>query len=86
MNDFYDVDGDSFGNDARYINHSCCPNSESVFDTCPDPSQDRIWNSATRDINAGEEITYDYCMFGDAQIRCRCGAPKCTGVMNADEE
>lgn len=82
LNDYYDVDGDSHGNDARYINHSCQPNSASDIQHFDDPSQDRIWICALRDISVGEEITYNYSLFGDTELRCHCGAPGCIGVMN----
>ena len=54
------------GNVARYINHSCRPNCwvEVVDKT--------IWIRAARNIDAGEELTYDYNTEGDKTIPCRC--------------
>ena len=54
------------GNVARFINHSCTPNcwTEIVDKT--------IWIRASRRIEPGEELTYDYCTVGDHTIQCRC--------------
>ncbi len=54
------------GNIARFINHACAPNCwfEVVDKT--------IWIRASRRIEAGEEITYDYATVGDHTIPCRC--------------
>ena len=58
------------GNIARFINHSCTPNCWfQVVDTT-------IWIRASRNIRAGEELTYDYATVGDHTIRCRC-RPNC---------
>ena len=62
------------GNLARFINHSCRPNcyAEVVGDT--------IWIRASRTIEPGEELTYDYNTGGDAGINCQC-RPGCDGVI-----
>ena len=54
------------GNVARFINHSCTPNcwTEIVDKT--------IWIRASRRIEPGEELTYDYCTVGDHTIQCAC--------------
>jgi SET domain-containing protein len=59
------------GNIARFINHSCTPNCwfEIVDQT--------IWIRASRAIEKGEELTYDYSTVGDKTIQCRC-RPGCT--------
>lgn len=31
---------------------------------------------------AGEELTYNYRFCGREQLRCNCGAPACTGLVN----
>jgi uncharacterized protein len=77
------IDAGVNGNEARYINHSCEPNCESVT------RGKRIWIYALRDIRAGEELTYDYNLTGDdddaesqaAEYRCRCGSAGCRGTM-----
>lgn len=77
LNRHYDLDGSVRWNTARFINHSCAPNLESV------QVGDRIWLEAMRDIRPGEELSYDYG-FGPedcAEHRCRCGAPDCRGYI-----
>ena len=38
---------------------------------------------AARDLESGEEVTYDYKFPVEAaKIQCHCGSPKCLGVMN----
>jgi uncharacterized protein len=71
------------GNDARWINHSCDPNCETVEE------DDRVFIYAMRTIQAGEELLYDYHMELDEPITesarkkfaCNCGAPNCRGTM-----
>jgi hypothetical protein len=48
----------------------------------------RIWIKAIKNIPAGEEITYDYCLYdgGDDEAVCNCGAKKCRGTMYSKEE
>lgn len=50
------IDGKGRENKARYINHACKPNSEAEHDE----EDDRIYIRACKNINAGEEITYNY--------------------------
>lgn len=54
------------GNIARYINHACSPNCY------VDIVGRHIWILASRNIEPGEELTYDYNTDGVAGIRCRC--------------
>jgi SET domain-containing protein len=71
------------GNDARWINHSCNPNCEAVEE------DDRIFIDAIRNIEAGEELFYDYALEIDEPITqeskkkfaCHCRSPKCRGTM-----
>lgn len=77
------VDAEVGGNEARYINHSCKPNSEAEV------VRGRIWIKALRNIQPGEELSYDYRIGRDADdppnideiYACRCGAKKCRGTM-----
>jgi SET domain-containing protein len=77
------IDGGVGGNDARYINHGCDPNCESVT------NEKRIFVEAIRTIQKGEELAYDYQIQRDpddppnvdAIFACRCGAAKCRGSM-----
>jgi SET domain-containing protein len=82
------IDAARFGNAARFINHSCDPNCEAVED------DRRIFIEAIRDIQPGEELSYDYNFEVDEddtpELRefyvCRCGAPDCRGtILKTDE-
>jgi len=42
---------------AMFVNHSCDPNCET------DEEDGRIYIESIRDIAAGEELTYDYCLY-----------------------
>ena len=59
-------DANKGGNIARFINHSCVPNcySQIVGHT--------IWIRAGRNIQAGEELTYNYNTDGEAVMQCLC--------------
>ena len=67
---------------AMFINHSCDPNCETVEKGA------RVWIKAIRNIAAGEEITYDYCLYdGDNdEAVCNCGAANCRGTMYSEDE
>jgi hypothetical protein len=84
VDDEFTVDGANGGNEARFINHSCEPNCESVIEGR------RVFIDALRDIGAGEEIAYDYWYTTDRgytleDLRriypCRCGAATCRGTL-----
>ncbi len=64
----------------RHINHSCDPNTHvQTIDGVR-----RV--IALRDIRAGDEITYDYCIngFGDTVWMCKCGSFRCRHVIHSD--
>ena len=67
---------------AMFINHSCNPNCEA------DEVRGRVWIRAIKNIPAGAEITYDYCLYdgGDDPQSCNCGANNCRGTMYSDDE
>jgi uncharacterized protein len=67
---------------AMFINHSCDANCETS------EVRGRVWIKAIRNIAAGEEITYDYCLYdgGEDEALCNCGAKKCRGTMYSKEE
>jgi SET domain-containing protein len=73
------IDGHSA---AMFINHSCDANCETTEE------KGRVWIKAIRRIAAGEEITYDYCLYdgGEDEALCNCGAKKCRGTMYSKEE
>jgi hypothetical protein len=66
---------------AMFVNHSCDPNCET------DEAGGRVYISSIRDIAAGEELTYDYCLYdGDDAAPCYCGSKTCRGSMYTVEE
>jgi hypothetical protein len=77
------IDGGSGGSSARFINHSCDPNCETVID------KKRVFVEAVRAIREGEEICYDYMIERDKSdapdidviFACRCGSKNCRGTM-----
>lgn len=77
------IDAGVKGNDARFINHSCKPNCETVIENS------RVFIDATRSIKPGEELGYDYQLTWEstdepeelALYACRCGAKRCRGTM-----
>ncbi len=77
------IDARVDGNDARFFNHSCAGNCEAVIE------RRRIFLETTRDIAAGEELTYDYEMEYNGEslevarstYPCRCGTPNCRGTL-----
>ena len=73
------IDGHSA---AMFINHSCDANCETTEE------KGRVWIKAIRRIAAGEEITYDYCLYdgGEDEALCNCGAKNCRGTMYSKEE
>jgi SET domain-containing protein len=54
INNRWTLDGSTRRNVARYINHSCRPNAES------DVINGEILITAVKDIEPGDEITYNY--------------------------
>ncbi len=91
LNDYYVIDANLGGNAARFINHSCAPNCESICieDEDGHPERERVYIEAKRNIKAGEELGYSYFITLEeahtARLKkiweCRCGARTCTGTM-----
>ena len=77
FNHRYDIDGKTLQNKARYINHSCNPNCETL------QTQRAIWIVALRDIHEGEELTYNYGYGLDEYEKypCTCEAENCCGYI-----
>jgi SET domain-containing protein len=68
---------------TMFINHSCDANCEtSEVDS-------RVYVTAIKNIPAGAEITYDYCLYDGDETDpaiCNCGAKTCRGTMYSPKE
>ena len=73
----YDIDGNFPWNTARLINHSCNPNCEAWI------VGRKIVIHALYNIQAGEELTFDYGFDVDCyeDHPCLCGAANCKGYI-----
>ncbi|MGB7905170.1 MAG: SET domain-containing protein-lysine N-methyltransferase [Steroidobacteraceae bacterium] len=77
------IDAGVGGNPARFINHKCDANCETIIEGR------RVFIEAIRTIQPGEELGYDYQLTWEstddpdelALYTCRCGAAKCRGTM-----
>eukprot|EP00794_Sanderia_malayensis_P011403 gene11403-12590_t len=75
------VDATLFGNEARFINHSCEPNCYSRIVTVDGNKHIIIF--ASKRILPGEELTYDYKFpFEEEKLPCHCGSRKCRKYLN----
>ena len=91
LNDDYVIDANVDGNIARWINYSCEPNAEAVLEENGKgkPHKDKVYIEAIRDIEPGEELSYNYGIVLDEPYTpalkklwgCRCGSKACTGTM-----
>ncbi|XP_028044600.1 histone-lysine N-methyltransferase NSD2 isoform X2 [Monomorium pharaonis] len=75
------IDAEPKGNLSRFMNHSCDPNCETQKWTVNGDT--RIGLFALRDIESGEELTFNYNLASDGETRkvCLCGAPNCSGFI-----
>jgi hypothetical protein len=77
------IDAGVGGNAARFINHKCDANCETIIE------DRRVFIEALRTIQPGEELGYDYQLTWESTddpeelklYRCLCGAPDCRGTM-----
>lgn len=65
---------------TRWIDHSCDPNS--LID-CGLEDDGEVFARiiALRPIAVGEELTYDYAFPAHLAEPCRCGSPRCRGLI-----
>ncbi|MCJ1312409.1 hypothetical protein MMC25_006083 [Agyrium rufum] len=71
------------GSMARFVNHSCNPNSKMMMWTVAGKPRVALF-AGDQGVMTGEELTYDYNFnpFSSDNIQeCRCGAPNCRGVI-----
>lgn len=79
------IDGSRGGNSARWLNHACAPNCETIEDA------GRIYIHTIRAIKAGEELFIEYLLATEVpldqnvrdQYACRCAAVNCRQSMLA---
>jgi hypothetical protein len=77
------IDAGIGGNAARFINHKCDANCETIIE------DRRVFIEALRTIQPGEELGYDYQLTWESTddpeelklYQCRCGAADCRGTM-----
>jgi hypothetical protein len=77
------IDAGVGGNAARFINHKCDANCETIIEGR------RVFIEAIRTIQPGEELGYDYQLTWESTddpeelklYTCRCGAANCRGTM-----
>ncbi|XP_063900770.1 uncharacterized protein LOC135120398 isoform X2 [Zophobas morio] len=77
------IDATFKGNNARFINHSCEPNCKSLVVNIE--GEAKIIIISARDIEAGEELSYDYKFDWEDEKKkeeCRCGALNCKKYLN----
>ncbi|XP_055908017.1 histone-lysine N-methyltransferase ash1 [Eupeodes corollae] len=81
------IDGHRMGSDGRFVNHSCSPNCEMQKWSVNGLSRMALF--AARNIEAGEEISYDYnfSLFNPSEGQeCRCNTPQCRGVIGGKSQ
>jgi uncharacterized protein len=73
------IDGHSM---TMFINHSCDANCET------EEINGHVYVMAIRNIKAGDEITYDYCLYdgGEEEANCNCGSVACRRTMYSATE
>ena len=85
------VDAMFYGNESRFINHSCDPNVQpfNISGEAASDAVNRIGLFAWKNIHAGDEITIDYqwdkggeiALDIPSDIKCLCGSNKCRGYL-----
>ncbi|OGA50194.1 MAG: SET domain-containing protein-lysine N-methyltransferase [Betaproteobacteria bacterium RIFCSPLOWO2_12_FULL_62_13] len=83
VNDGIVIDATRWGSSARWVNHSCAPNCETIEE------EGRIFIETIRNVRPGEELTYDYNLVLEERHTpalkrahaCYCGARRCRGTL-----
>ncbi|RHZ12544.1 hypothetical protein DYB31_008627 [Aphanomyces astaci] len=76
------VDAKVYGNNSRFINHSCEPNC--IAEVWTLHGEKRIAITAMTNIDADVEVTFNYKWSTQAKTNtfpCKCGSAKCCGRM-----
>nr|CAG4717342.1 unnamed protein product [Naegleria fowleri] len=75
----FTVDSTYKGNVTRFLNHSCDGNLQQYL-VCSEIRDSRYGTIAffcKRNIEVGEELTFDYHYVCEKQVRCLCGSKNC---------
>ena len=83
------IDAGLYGNESRFINHSCDPNLRSfnLVHNCESQTFHSIGLFASRKISKGEELSLDYMWDQhlldviDEDVPCLCGSQICRGFL-----
>jgi SET domain-containing protein len=73
------IDAITYGNESRFINHSCDPNCEAKVIQVG--KKLRVGIYALKTIHASQFLSIDYGWKKSNEV-CRCGSHKCTGRMS----
>ena len=75
------IDATRFGNEARFVNHSCHPNCEAQ--TWLVRGRPRVGIFAKAPIRIGEEVTFDYGQWRGSVVEgpCKCAHPDCVTTL-----
>ncbi len=80
LDNYWNIDGAVGGSGAELVNHCCDPNLVVRI------LKGHILYLSLREIAPGEELTIDYRFGWDVEkVPCKCGSPKCRGVINVKE-
>jgi hypothetical protein len=72
----HDLDARPQWSPAGHVNHGCYPNCAIK------KKRDSLWLTSIRTIEQGEELLIDYGFdLGEEFEPCRCGHPRCRGLM-----
>ncbi|CBK19699.2 uncharacterized protein [Blastocystis hominis] len=75
------IDATHFGNESRFVNHSCDPNC-AVHIIRTSTLFPHVVLVALRDIQEGEEICFHYGGSNAvSSCKCHCNAPNCQGYV-----
>jgi len=80
------IDATRRGNLARFLNHSCEPNSD--FQEWWVRGEPRMGLFALRDVARGEEVVFNYNFqrLGEDESACKCQSKTCRGVLGVVKE
>lgn len=83
LDDKYDLDGGVWWNLAKFMNHSCSGNCESVSE-----EDGTITVYTIKNVKKGSELVYNYGYDVDnwEDHPCRCGSKRCVGAIVSEDQ